>query len=47
MASKTTLALNADEWLRLGLLGIFAITPWCFAWSNITYEAVQFRPGHL
>src|SRR5665648_648110 len=47
IASRATLALNAGEWLRLGLLGIFAAPPWSCASEQYHLSGCPDSPGHF
>src|SRR5665811_181078 len=47
MASKATLALNAGEWLRLGLLGIVHAPPWSCASEQYHLSGYPISPGHF
>jgi hypothetical protein len=41
------LALKAGEWLRLGLLGIFAAPPWSCASEQYHLSGCPVSPGHF
>src|SRR5680860_1869528 len=47
IASRATLALNAGEWLRLGLLGIFAAPPWSCASEQYHLSGCPVSPGYF